>query len=82
MPGPREFSERTAEAIDAEVRRILDEAGVRVMQTLTSNRAKLEALALLLLEKEVVDRAMLDRLMSEASASAEPRLAAEAAGSP
>jgi cell division protease FtsH len=79
LPASREFSERTAEAIDVEVRRILDEARARVMQTLSAHRATLDALALLLLEQEVVDRAMLDRLMNEARAPAERPLAAEAA---
>lgn len=76
MPGAREFSERTAEAIDAEVRRILDEARERVTQTLTAHQPTLDAIAALLLEKEVVDRSMLDRLMSEAATAAQLRAAA------
>ena len=70
-PGTREFSERTAEAIDGEVRCILDEARERVLRTLTAHRDTLDALARLLLDKEVVDRAMLDRLMSEAGTRAQ-----------
>ena len=76
MPEPRNFSERTAEAIDSEVRRILDEARERVTETLTAHRATLDTLAALLLEKEVVDRSMLDRLMSEQVAPAQLRVAA------
>jgi cell division protease FtsH len=76
MPEPRNFSERTAEAIDAEVRRILDEARERVTETLTAHRSTLDTLAALLLEKEVVDRSMLDRLMSEQPAPAQLRVAA------
>lgn len=75
-PGTREFSERTAEVIDGEVRCILDEARERVLQTLTAHRDTLDALARLLLEKEVVDRAMLDRLMSEAGTRAQLQVAA------
>jgi cell division protease FtsH len=75
MPEPRNFSERTAEAIDGEVRRILDEARERVTETLTAHRATLDTLAALLLEKEVVDRSMLDRLMSEQAAPAQLRVA-------
>ena len=56
-------SERTAEVIDSEVRRLLDEAHERVSITLTAHRATLEALAAELLEKEVVDRKMLDDLL-------------------
>lgn len=37
---------------------------VRVTQTLTTRRTTLEALAKLLLEKEVVDRTALDRLLA------------------
>jgi cell division protease FtsH len=76
IPQPRTFSERTAEAIDGEVRRILDEARERVTETLTAHRATLDTLAALLLEKEVVDRSMLDRLMSEQAAPAQLRVAA------
>ena len=76
IPQPRTFSERTAEAIDGEVRRILDEARERVTETLTAHRATLDTLAALLLEKAVVDRSMLDRLMSEQVAPAQLRVAA------
>lgn len=78
MPEPRTFSERTAEAIDGEVRRLLDEARDRVTQTLRTNRETLEALAALLLEKEVVDRTMLDGLMASTAAPAQLRVAAVA----
>ena len=80
LPEARHFSDRTAEAIDAEVRRILEESRERVTQTLTQRRHTLDALAALLLEKEVVDRAMLDALMNEpASGPAGLRLAAATA---
>jgi cell division protease FtsH len=78
LPEPRTFSERTAEAIDGEVRRLLDEARERVSKTLGTHRAALESLAALLLEKEVVDRAMLDGLMASSVAPAQLRVAAVA----
>jgi cell division protease FtsH len=78
LPEPRTFSERTAEAIDGEVRLLLDEARDRVTQTLRTNRETLEALAALLLEKEVVDRKMLDGLMASTAAPAQLRVAAVA----
>lgn len=56
----------------------LDEARDRVTQTLRTNRETLEALAALLLEKEVVDRKMLDGLMASATVPAQLRLAAVA----
>ncbi|MDZ5455731.1 MULTISPECIES: ATP-dependent zinc metalloprotease FtsH [Azohydromonas] len=64
----RDCSERTAEAIDAEVRQLLDEAKQRVTATLQTHREQLEALAKLLLEKETVDRAMLDTVLARVGA--------------
>jgi len=78
LPEPRTFSERTAETIDGEVRRLLDEARNRVAQKLRTNRETLESLAALLLEKEVVDRTMLDGLMASTAAPAQLRVAAVA----
>jgi cell division protease FtsH len=63
-PEQRDCSERTAEAIDAEVRRLLEESRVRVRATLTEHRPRLEALAQLLLEKETVDRGMLEFVLA------------------
>jgi cell division protease FtsH len=61
--GPREYSERTAQAIDEEIAKLLADAHQRVTATLTERRPALDALAKLLLEKEVVDRTTLDRLL-------------------
>jgi cell division protease FtsH len=61
--GSREYSERTAQAIDDELAKLLADAHIRVTETLTARRAALDALAKLLLETEVVDRATLDRLL-------------------
>ncbi|WP_454726979.1 MULTISPECIES: ATP-dependent zinc metalloprotease FtsH [Cupriavidus] len=63
--GRREYSENTAQIIDAEVRKTLDDASQRVRQTLLASRHKLDALAKLLLEQEVVDRPTLDLLLSD-----------------
>ena len=57
--GRAEFSERTAETIDAEVRKLLSGAQDRVRTTLAARRTELEALARALLEHEAVDRATL-----------------------
>ncbi len=59
------YSESTARMIDNEVRKVLADAGARVKATLERQRAKLQALAGMLLEKEVVDRQDLDRILSE-----------------
>ncbi len=64
MPqGQREYSERTAQAIDEEIQKLLKESHARVKETLISKRSILESLAKLLLEKEVIDRATLDHLL-------------------
>ena len=65
MPEQRNCSERTAEQIDREVAKLLEDARARVLETLTRNRARLDALSRLLLEREVVDRDMLDALLRE-----------------
>lgn len=51
----RDYSEEVAEQIDAEVRRIVNEAHVRVRQILTTHRDKLDAVAQALLERETLD---------------------------
>jgi cell division protease FtsH len=58
-----EYSERTAQVIDEEIRNILAAAQERVRQTLGSKRALLDALAKKLLAQEVVDRATLVELL-------------------
>ena len=69
MPqGQREYSERTAQAIDEEIQKLLAEAHARVTATLTTRRKTLDALAKLLLEREVVDRATLDQVLAAQSA--------------
>ena len=61
----REYSEKTAQAIDDEIRAIIGAARERVRETLTKRRAALDALSKLLLEKEVVDRQGLEALLAE-----------------
>jgi len=57
------YSERTAQIIDAEIGKLLDEAHRRVRETLTARRELLDALARELLNRETVDRAGLDALL-------------------
>ena len=59
----REYSEETARGIDAEIRVLLATARDRVRSTLTERRAALDALAGLLIEREVVDRDQLGQLL-------------------
>ncbi len=55
MANQREYSEKTAEAIDAEVKRIITECATRARGILSSNMDKLKLLAEKLIEKEVLD---------------------------
>ena len=52
----RSYSEETLSKIDAEVRRLVEEAHEKSLSILRDNRDKLEALALELMENESVDR--------------------------
>jgi cell division protease FtsH len=69
LPQARSHSEETAREIDEEVRRIVDEAIVKVRRILESRRAALEAIARRLIETEVIDGDELKRLV-EASVEA------------
>ena len=60
----REVSQKTAELVDAEVKRLLDDAYDRAMRTLEENRDLLESLAQALLERETLDREEIDLLVA------------------
>jgi cell division protease FtsH len=55
LPGASEVSEHTQQLIDAEVRRIVEDAHQEVVALLRENRDKLDALAQALLEHETLD---------------------------
>jgi cell division protease FtsH len=59
----REVSEKTAELVDAEVTRVLNEALARARQTLTERADLLHAVANHLLERETLTREEVDLLM-------------------
>ncbi|NJL84810.1 MAG: ATP-dependent metallopeptidase FtsH/Yme1/Tma family protein [Leptolyngbyaceae cyanobacterium SM1_1_3] len=61
----RDFSEETAAAIDSEVRQLVDQAYTRAKQVLTENKAILDRLADMLVEKETVDAEELQALLAE-----------------
>jgi cell division protease FtsH len=66
--GPeRDFSEETARAIDAEVRRIVEDAHERARELLHSRRNALDAIAAELLSHETLERAQLEAIAHEAS---------------
>jgi cell division protease FtsH len=59
----REVSERTAEVVDDEVKRFLDEAYRKATHILTEHRELLERIALTLLDRETIDRDDLERIV-------------------
>jgi cell division protease FtsH len=59
----REISERTAQKVDDEVKRLVDEAYARARQIITENRELLDRIAVALLDRETIDREDLDRLV-------------------
>jgi cell division protease FtsH len=59
----RNYSDKTSEAIDAEVRRISDELYLRAMTILIRRRAQLARIAVELIQKETLDRRQIDLLL-------------------
>jgi cell division protease FtsH len=59
------YSEKTAELIDKEVKKMVDEAYKRTVSLLKDNKEKLDALAKTLLEKEVIFKDDLERIFGK-----------------
>jgi len=72
MPTEKEYSEATAAQIDKEVARILEDARARTRAILEKNKEGMEALAALLLEKEVVERDVFLKVMEEKKVVSSP----------
>jgi cell division protease FtsH len=64
-PDGRNYSERTAEQIDEDARRIMDVNYERVMAILTGRRAELERIAGALVAKETLGREEIDSLLGQ-----------------
>jgi cell division protease FtsH len=82
LPGAQPGSPATQELVDEEVRRIVDEAEQQVTELLERERARLDALAEALLDRETLDQAdayllvgvEVPRLEPEEEAKAEARV--------
>jgi cell division protease FtsH len=74
----RNYSERTAERIDEESRRIVDEIHKRVTEILLKRREPLERISRELIRKETLDRAELDQLLAEGEIQVAPPTPVEA----
>jgi cell division protease FtsH len=60
----RDVSERTAELVDVEIKRILDEAYARARKIVSEKRETLDRLAQALLERETLDREEINLVVS------------------
>ena len=63
----RNFSERTAELIDDEVKKLIDETYQRVKQILVERRATLDRVAVELQQRETIGREELEKIVQETS---------------
>ena len=68
----RDYSENTADRIDEEVRRIVDEQQERARKILQDQRGSLDALAEALLEEETLDSMQVDAIINGPSTSPSP----------
>ena len=55
MPGEKDYSERTAEAIDSEIKKITDESYKKAKELIETNKDKLKRIAKALLKYETLD---------------------------
>jgi len=63
MSRSKDYSEQTAQEIDAEVKRLIDEANNTAKELISANRDKLEIIANALLEYETLDGAQVTEIM-------------------
>jgi cell division protease FtsH len=76
----RNYGESTAQAIDRETRRFVDEAHARVRTILLRRRKDLDTVARELVRRETLDRSQLDALLGAGAAKAAPAMPEIAAG--
>lgn len=59
----KDYSEKTAEQIDMEVKRLVTDAERRARETVVSNREKLEKMVAVLMEKETIEQEEIEKVM-------------------
>ncbi len=64
----KDYSEKTADAIDVEINGIIEECFKKAKELLGKNQSKLKEIASLLLEKETLEGEALDRIFSDVKA--------------
>jgi cell division protease FtsH len=60
----QEYSEETAQKIDAEIRRVIDEAYAKASRILAEHRDELDKISLLLISRETIDRDEFEALLA------------------
>ena len=65
----KEYSEKTAEIIDEEIKRLIDEALERATKVLEIKRDKLDKVAAVLMKKEVIEKRLFEKLVGEKKGS-------------
>jgi cell division protease FtsH len=73
MHEERNYSEKTAEAIDAEVSRLVEEAFRKATALLTEKRSVLDRIAQALLEKETLEKDAYDAIVRGGTADPDMR---------
>jgi cell division protease FtsH len=76
MTEPKDFSEKTAQIIDEETRRLITEMEVKATEILTSNREGLDAVAVGLMEHETLSKEEVEEILDSVEASEEKKEAA------
>jgi cell division protease FtsH len=74
MPDTRNYSERTAQLIDEEIRKLVNEAMERARAVLQANREKVEIIAARLLAVEVIEEDDIRKLLGPKMVAAVPLL--------
>ncbi len=65
MDGPRPYSEATAQALDEEMKRLMEQRMARVLRLIRSKRGLIDSLTEYLLDKEVIGSEEFQRLIEE-----------------
>ncbi|MBK1834790.1 ATP-dependent zinc metalloprotease FtsH [Roseibacillus ishigakijimensis] len=73
MAKTKNYSEATAQTIDSEIKRIIDEAYAKATELLTKHREDLDVIAEALMEYETLDGAHIEELMKTGGMSNPPR---------
>jgi cell division protease FtsH len=59
----RDYSDATADEIDREIKKLVNEAEARAKKTLQDNRATMDKLVAVLIEKETIEQEEIEKIM-------------------